>query len=119
MLGMTAGHLEIGENPILGMLREMKEEIGVDALEEELEFLSIKKCDNIKNTCFLYMYFYQTNKTEEEYLLQTEEVSNVKYVTLEELKKISEDTNLATFSGWEAMPMILKKLEERKRRIVL
>lgn len=119
MWGVTAGHLAVNEEPTLGMLREMKEEIGINVLKEELELLSIEKCDDVNNKCFVYMYFYQTDKKQEEYVLQKEEVSYVKYVTVEELKIISQTKDASTFSQWEIMSGIFKKLEERKRRIIV
>lgn len=118
MWGITAGHLAVNEEPMIGMLREMKEEIGINVLKQELEFLSIEKCNDVNNKCFLYMYFYQTDKKQDEYVVQKEEVSYVKYVTVEELKIISQTKDAATFSQGKIMSGIFKKIEERKRRII-
>lgn len=65
------------------------------------------------NNNFQYMYILKTNKKIEEYKIQYEELSELKYITLAELKMILETKDSDyTFSEHIYMQDIIKKLEE-------
>lgn len=114
--GKTGGHVDAGEDVETAMLREIKEEIGIDIDKKDLELLSIYKSEDLKNKYFGYDFFARVDYLIEDYILQEEEVSEVKYMTIEEMEKIKEnnDENY-TFVKWgnenfyEKMRMLKEK----------
>lgn len=119
--GLTAGHVDRGEEPIQAAKRETLEEIGIDVEEKELEPLLIEKMSedfpkvNQTNSCFEYWYLLRTNKKIEEYVIEEKELSEVKYISLEELEKIinTQDDNY-TFSDCASMTELLDILKKQK-----
>ena len=87
-----AGHIKAGENVIAGALRELKEELGVETKEEDLQHIvTIKNTKNPKNMEFQYVYLLRCNKKIEDYAFEDGEVSEVKYVFYEDLEKRVEE----------------------------
>ncbi len=87
-----AGHVKSGENVIDGAIRELKEELGVVAKEQDLQYIAtIKSTKNPKNMEFQYVYLLRCNKKIDEYIFEDKEVSEVKYVYYEELEKMVEE----------------------------
>ena len=87
-----AGHIRAGENVIGGAIRELKEELGVEVEEKDLEYIAtIKSTKNPKNMEFGYVYLLKCNNQVEEYIFEDNEVSEVKYVYFEELEKMVEE----------------------------
>ncbi len=115
---LCAGHIDAGETPETSIVREIEEEIGLEVTIDELKFIgAIKKEMHLENgqynNNFQYMYILKTNKKIEEYKIQYEELSEFKYISLEELKKILETKdNNYTFSEHAYMKDIIPKLEE-------
>ena len=98
-----AGHIKAGESVVDGAIRELKEELGVEVEEKDLQYIvTIKSTKNPKNMEFQYVYLLNCNKEIEEYIFEDNEVSEVKYVTIEEMELIKEhnDSNY-TFCNWE------------------
>lgn len=87
-----AGHIRAGESVINGAIRELKEELGVETKESELQYIAtIKSTKNPKNMEFGYVYLLKCNNQVEEYIFEDNEVSEVKYVYFEELEKMVEE----------------------------
>ena len=87
-----AGHIRAGESVIDGAIRELKEELGVEAKEKDLQYIAtIKNTKNPKNMEFQYVYLLRCNKKIEDYIFEDEEVSEVKYVYYKELEKMVEE----------------------------
>ncbi len=87
-----AGHIRAGETVTEGAIRELKEELGVEAIEKDLNYIAtIKSTKNSKNMEFGYVYLLRCNKKIADYIFEDEEVSEVKYVYYEELEKMVED----------------------------
>ena len=87
-----AGHIRAGESVTVGAIRELKEELGIEVNEKDLQYIAtIKSTKNPKNMEFGYVYLLRCNKKIEEYIFEDEEVSEVKYVYYEELEKMVED----------------------------
>jgi len=84
----AAGHVSAGEEVIISALRELEEEIGIKAKEEDLEFLKVIKkkqvIGEILNNEFFYVYLFKFNGKAEELPLQKEEVAEIKFFTPEE-----------------------------------
>ena len=89
----AAGHLTAGESYFEGAQRELFEELGVKATEEELIFFGWLK-EDIKAEFFgkpyynrevSALYLYETDLDEGAFTLQTEEVSEVKWMDAESI----------------------------------
>lgn len=92
--GMTAGHVKAGENFEEAMVREIKEELGIEVLVEDLKPLAIFKepyeSKTTTNKNYTKYYFYSTNRKIEDYTICLEELSELKYITLEEMQEAVE-----------------------------
>ena len=87
-----AGHIRAEETAIEGAIRELKEELGVEVEEKDLQYIAtIKTTKNPKNMEFQYVYLLKYNNQVEEYIFEDNEVSEVKYVHFEELEKMVEE----------------------------
>lgn len=87
------GHLIAGDDSLTGALRELKEELGLDARPEDLTFLhtdkvSIRPAPNFINNSFNDIYTMRTDKTLDELQPQVEEISELVYVTPDELRAL-------------------------------
>ena len=80
------------ETPKEGMVREFKEELGIDIREDEL---SLKRIITERNTIF-YIYLVRKNMSLDEITLQEEEVMDVDLADPSKIKKMVEDK---TFIG--------------------
>jgi mutator protein MutT len=115
---ICAGHIDAGETVESSILRELEEELGVKVTIDELEFLFLekKKIDfgDSKNNNFQYIYFMKTNMKLNEYKIQVEELSEIKYVTFNEFKQIiiNKDPDV-TFSTRSYMPKIVAEISKR------
>ena len=80
------------ESVIDGAIRELKEELGVEVKEKDLQYIStIKSTKNPKNMEFQYVYLLNCNKEIKEYTFEDNEVSEVKYVFYKDLEKMVEE----------------------------
>ena len=80
----TGGHPVSGETSQEGILTEIKEELGVDVSKEKLElFKTIKTEDD-----FVDIYYLKEDIDIKQIKIQEEEVEDVKWATIEEIKEI-------------------------------
>lgn len=113
-----AGHIESNETPEISMIREMKEEIGISANIEELKFINTyranRKLNNGQhNNMFIYIFLFKTDKEIKDYKIQIEELSEVKYFSIDEIiKAISEDNKDFAFYDAKYYIDILNKIKE-------
>ncbi len=113
-----AGHIRAGESVINGAIRELKEELGVEAKEKDLQYIStIKSTKNPKNMEFGYVYLLRCNKKIEDYIFEDEEVSKVKYVHFEELEKMVEERVDGLLIHEEEYNILFEFIRENIRRI--
>ena len=77
---LCAGHVDAGESLEIAALREIKEEIGLDVLIDELKpFLEREFTIRDSNSHITYFYYIKCNKSEDEFIIQNEELSEVKW----------------------------------------
>ncbi len=94
----SAGHVSLGEEPVVSGIREAKEEIGLSIKKEDLEFFKIFKREqvyqNMADKEFYYAYFYKYDGDIANLKLQKEEVEEVRFLPVldfeEEIKKHPE-----------------------------
>ena len=95
----TGGHVDSGETPIKGIQRETEEEIGVKIPLEKFENIGIDKVQiyfedkKIYNRHFVYNYFAMVDYKLKDYKIQTEEVSDLKYMTIEEIEEARKNND--------------------------
>ena len=88
--GVTGGHPKSGENPYEGILTEVREELGIDIRGNEIiEFAS--GCDG--KECYK-MYYTMIDLDLSKLQIQQEELSEVKWFSLDELKQMVQNNIL-------------------------
>ena len=83
----NGGAVDANETSLEGAIREVKEELGVSIREEEIEYLLSFK----REKGFVDVWLVKKNISLDEIVLQEEEVSEVKWVSLEEVNKLLEN----------------------------
>lgn len=87
----TGGHPVSGETSKQGIITEIKEELGIDVVEEKVElFKTIKTEDD-----FVDIYYLKEDIDIKEIKIQKEEVDDVKWATIEEIQKMIKEENFS------------------------
>ena len=88
--GVTGGHPKSGETPLQGIITEVKEELGLDFSKEN--FIEYDAgCDG--KDCYK-MYFVNKDIDLKDIKIQEEELSEVKWFSIDELKHMVEINEL-------------------------
>ena len=91
----AGGHVDAGEFGYQAVIRETKEEIGIDIDKESLEFIgattSTNKIGDVINNHINEYYIVHKDVDLNDVVLQTEEVQDLKWFTKEELLEIVKD----------------------------
>jgi 8-oxo-dGTP pyrophosphatase MutT (NUDIX family) len=85
--GVTGGHPKSGETPLEGMITEVQEELGINISNETLEVFS-EGCDGVD--CYK-MYYLQKNIDITKLNIQKEELTEVKWFSMQTLEKMVEN----------------------------
>jgi len=94
-----SGHISAGEESRTSALREIKEEIGLDVTEEELKFLFTSKESCVTNNGtfinneFKDVYLVEKDVEIKDLNLDLSEVSEVKFMKIEDLKHCIESND--------------------------
>lgn len=118
----SAGHVLAGEDSIESGLRELKEELDIDANKEELEFLfTIKRVqpyhDSFINV-FDDVYLLHKNIDVEKTKLQVEELTDIKYVYYEYLENILKESDKDYVPYTEEHEKLFTLLKDRNLEII-
>lgn len=94
----VGGHLQAGDDPLTGAVREVKEEIGLDIPPSDLQFLcerhsSAQPHPGFINNSFYSSYVVRTDKTIADMAKQESEVSELKFVPFSEFKTMIENSD--------------------------
>lgn len=94
----AAGHVDAGETYDNAAIREMDEEIGLKGVElkEVLHYYSETVSPSGQTLNRFTKLYIATVARDTYFSLQESEVSEVKWATLEEIRKLVEDSNLVT-----------------------
>ena len=83
---LTAGHVVAGEDIKSAMIRELKEELSLEVKEDDLKVYRDKEIKiREKNSNVSYYFYIICNKKEDEFVLQKDEVSEVKWFSVNEI----------------------------------
>jgi isopentenyldiphosphate isomerase len=87
----AAGHLSAGDDPVQGGIRETKEEIGLDIVEEEMDFVGVHAENIVVNDhnhkSFNWTFLVHRDVDIKDLVLQPDETAEVKWVTPDELEQ--------------------------------
>lgn len=112
----SAGHVVAGEDPEVSAIRELKEELGIDAEKEDLKFLRIRKSVNqfkeIKNSEIVYIFLMKFEGAAENLNLQKEELQGVKFFQIDELKEDLEKNSEKFVPHGKYFDEIIEKVKE-------
>lgn len=117
----TGGHVDSGEDVKEAIAREVKEEIGINVPKKQINILSIHKSKDPNNKYFAYNFLFVVNYKIEDYKLQQEEVSEVKYITIEDMELIKKNNDLNyTFCDWNDNDFCkeIKLLKDKRSKIL-
>ena len=122
---LCAGHIDAGETEIEAALREVEEEVGIQNLKAD-DFILYdiqkhvsKNTNDIINNHFKYCYILRTNLKENDFIIQKEELSEVKYITFEELfeKSEKEPDNYVNSLKGELLKTNFNKIKEKLKEL--
>ena len=101
----TGGHIDKGETPLSSIVREIKEELGIDVDSNELEYLGYLLYDRP----IRFMYYLKKDIDIKDIVVQEEEVEFVKYMSVTEIKEIISKEEITKSHG-----IIFNKILELK-----
>lgn len=98
----TGGHVDAGETIKEAIKIEVYEEIGLKVNDNEIINIEIFKSSNSNERYFAYGYIFYTNLSEEQFVLQKEEVKQVKYYSIEQIEEMKKsNNNECAFCKWD------------------
>lgn len=103
----TGGAVDTDETSLEGAIREIKEELGIDINESEMEYLLSFK----REKGFVDVWLLRKDIPLEKIILQDEEVSEIKWVSLNELSELIEKGEMVKSLSlyFELFKKLLKK----------
>lgn len=103
----TGGHVDAGETHSTSIVREIKEELGEEVKEDDLEYLGFLLYDKL----IRFMYYLKKDIDINDIVVQEEEVEFVKYMSINEIKEIIDKGEMTKSHG-----IIFNKILELKNK---
>ncbi len=94
----TGGHVTHGEDGMTTILRELKEELGLDIKENEVESIALVK--HPERPCLINLYLLEKELDPDTLKLQTEEVDSVEWMKKEEVLSLIDDCKFLGSHGY-------------------
>ncbi len=96
---LCAGHVDANESLENAALRELKEEVGLEIPLEELHPIAEREFTlGDSNSHITYFFYTKSNKSETDFIIQKEELSEVKWFDLDEvINMIKEEDKTIVF----------------------
>lgn len=102
----TGGHVTHEENGLTTIIREIKEELGLNINTNELEFISLVK--HPTKPCLINLYLLEKDIYIEKLKLQEEEVESVLWLTEEEILSLVKENKFLKSHGYLFENYIIK-----------
>ena len=83
----AGGHIDEGEDPLTAILRETKEEIGLEISKEDLRFLT----SYIEGNKYIHVYLSDRTGQDDLFTLNYDEVDSIEWVSLADFDKFVEE----------------------------
>ena len=118
----AAGHIPAGEEPLESIIREMKEELGIQAIPDQLKYIGVFPIryekefhgrmyrDNEINS----VYVYEEPVEIDDLILQESEVSEVRWFDLDEVWKENGTENSRFCVRADSLKMLKEYLQKEK-----
>lgn len=94
----TGGHVTHNENGLTTIIRELKEELGLDVNKDELKTIGLIK--NPDKPCVINLYLLEKDIDIDKLKLQDEEVESVNWMTSEEVIKLIKEDKFLKSHGY-------------------
>ena len=112
----SAGHLTAGDDSLSGAVREIKEELGVDILPEQLTLIGTRKSSSRPGPTFINnefndVYLLRLSLDVNKAVLQEEEVSEIRYVPIDELKQMIKNRDKSLLMHDDEFQMLFNALD--------
>lgn len=119
MLSVSAGgHIDAGETPLVGAIRETEEEVGITFSKKDFILLdTVKLPESLPgwiNNAFYYIYLVQTRNRISDFSVQKSEVAEIKYMSLEDIEKIIENNPKGIDIDFDEYELVKKHINNRK-----
>ena len=96
---IPGGAVKAGESSLEAVIREVKEETGLDVSEAEGGYQFCYHRDNKGQNYIVDIYRFDMDVTEEDLTLQKEETMDGKFATLDEIKSIAKEGKFLHFDS--------------------
>ena len=111
----SAGHLSAGDESIEGAIREIREELGVEVNPSQFKLIGIRKksdkcSETFINNEFNDIYLLKLNLDIKNLKLQEDEVSEVKFIPLEEFKNMIKNRDKTLLMHDDEFVMLFNEL---------
>lgn len=84
--GLCAGHVDANESLESAALREIKEEVGLDVTVKDLHSIGEREFTlGDENSHITYFYYIKCDKSESDFVIQEEELSEVRWFNIEKV----------------------------------
>jgi len=115
----SAGHIPAGSDPLLSVIREMGEEIGIHANPDELSFAGTFQCsyeerfhgEPFRDNEIRYAYVYREPVETEKLTLQKSEVDEVRWFPLDEIAEEIQTRHDRICVSWQGLSVLIDYLE--------
>ncbi len=94
----TGGHVTHGENGMTTIMRELKEELGINVNENEIKEVAQEK--NPKKPCLINLYLLEKDLDINKMNLQKEEVQSVNWMTIDEILSLINEEKFLESHGY-------------------
>jgi len=119
----SAGHLAAGETPTGGAIREINEEIGINVLEKDLEFLFTSKesfvYKDVINKEFDDVYLLKLDIDINDLTFKDGEVAEVKWIDFADFVEMVNSQSPELVPNWNLYDKLCKVLNDRFDRGLL